>query len=379
MTARALQADVFTTVHRRLSPNLTLYIGRQVLIWVIAVFFLFVVVIFLIDLIEMLRRASAKPDATFHIALIMTGLRLPFLAQETVPFAVLFGSMLAFWRLNRTSELVAIRASGVSVWQFLAPAIGVALLFGALKLTALNPLAAVTYAKFEQLENRYLKGSVSLLAVSANGIWLRQADESGQSVIYAQRVAADRMLLSKVIVILYDGLDHFAARVDAESAQLQAGHWELIDARVTRPDQPTEPRPTYQIKTELTLDKIQESFASPQTISFWELPRFIKVMEATGFSALSHRLHFELLMAEPLLLCAMVLIGAVFSLRHNRRSGVAVALAGGIFTGFLLYFLSDLVLALGQSSSIPVALAAWSPAGASTLLGLTALLHLEDG
>ena len=379
MTARALQADVFTTVHRRLSPNLTLYIGRLVLIWVIADFFLFVVVIFLIDLIEMLRRASAKPDATFHIALIMTGLRLPFLAQETVPFAVLFGSMLAFWRLNRTSELVAIRASGVSVWQFLAPAIGVALLFGALKLTALNPLAAVTYAKFEQLENRYLKGSVSLLAVSANGIWLRQADESGQSVIYAQRVAADRMLLSKVIVILYDGLDHFAARVDAESAQLQAGHWELIDARVTRPDQPTEPRPTYQIKTELTLDKIQESFASPQTISFWELPRFIKVMEATGFSALSHRLHFESLMAEPLLLCAMVLIGAVFSLRHNRRSGVAVALAGGIFTGFLLYFLSDLVLALGQSSSIPVALAAWSPAGASTLLGLTALLHLEDG
>lgn len=379
MTARALQADVFTTVHRRLSPNLTLYIGRQVLIWVIAVFFLFVVVIFLIDLIEMLRRAAAKPDATFHIALIMTGLRLPFLAQETVPFAVLFGSMLAFWRLNRTSELVAIRASGVSVWQFLAPAIGVALLFGALKLTALNPLAAVTYAKFEQLENRYLKGSVSLLAVSANGIWLRQADDSGQSVIYAQRVAADRMLLSKVIVILYDGLDHFAARVDAESAQLQAGHWELIDARVTRPDQPTERRPTYQIKTELTLDKIQESFASPQTISFWELPRFIKVMEATGFSALSHRLHFESLMAEPLLLCAMVLIGAVFSLRHNRRSGVAVALAGGIFTGFLLYFLSDLVLALGQSSSIPVALAAWSPAGASTLLGLTALLHLEDG
>ena len=379
MTARAAQADFFMPVHRRLSLNLTLYIGRQVLIWVASVFLLFVVVIFLIDLIEMLRRAATKPEATFHIVVMMVGLRLPFLAQETVPFAVLFGSMLAFWRLNRSSELVAIRASGVSVWQFLAPAIGVALLMGALKLGALNPLAAVTYARFEQLENHYLKGSVSMLAVSANGIWLRQADDSGQSVIYAQKVAADRMLLSKVIVILYDGLDHFAARIDAESAQLQAGHWLLTDARITLPDKPTEQRPTYQIKTELTLDKIQESFASPQTISVWELPRFIKVMEATGFSALSHRLHFQSLMAEPLLLCAMVLIGAVFSLRHNRRSGVAVTIAGGIFTGFLLYFLSDLVLALGQSSSIPVALAAWSPAGASTLLGLTALLHLEDG
>jgi lipopolysaccharide export system permease protein len=379
MTARALHADIFTAVHRRLSPNLTLYVGRQILLWVVTVFLLFIVVIFLIDLIEMLRRASAKPNATFQIALMMTGLRVPFLAQETVPFAVLFGSMLAFWRLNRSSELVAIRASGVSVWQFLAPAIGVALLMGALKLGALNPLAAITYAKFEQLENRYLKGSVSLLAVSANGIWLRQADDTGQLVIYAQGVAPDRMLLSKVIVVLYDGLDHFAARIDAASAQLQPGHWALTDARVTLPDKPTELRPTYQIKTELTLDKIQESFASPQTISVWELPRFIKVMEATGFSALSHRLHFQSLMAEPLLLCAMVLIGAVFSLRHNRRSGVAVTIGGGIFAGFLLYFLSDLVLALGQSASIPVVLAAWTPAGASTLLGLTALLHLEDG
>jgi lipopolysaccharide export system permease protein len=379
MTARAVQADGFVAVHRRVSLNLTFYVGRQVLLWVAAVFLLFIAVIFLIDLIEMLRRASAKPNATFQIVLMMVGLRVPFLAQETVPFAVLFGSMLAFWRLNRTSELVAIRASGVSVWQFLAPAIGIAVLFGALKLGAINPLAAVTYAKFEQLENRYLKGSVSLLAVSANGIWLRQADDTGQSVIYAQHVAPDRMLLSNVIVILYDGFDHFAARVDAASAQLQPGRWALTDARITQLDKPTERQPSYYIKTELTLDKIQESFASPQTISVWELPRFIKVMESTGFSALSHRLHFQSLMAEPLLLCAMVLIGAVFSLRHNRRSGVAVALAGGIFTGFLLYFVSDLVLALGQSSSIPVVLAAWMPAGASTLLGLTALLHLEDG
>ncbi|HEX7008292.1 MAG TPA: LPS export ABC transporter permease LptG [Alphaproteobacteria bacterium] len=379
MTARVLHGEGYVAVHRRLSPNLTFYIGRQVILWVAAVFLLFVAVIFLIDLIEMLRRSAAKPDATFQIVLMMVGLRVPFLAQETVPFAVLFGSMLAFWRLNRTSELVAIRASGVSVWQFLAPAIGVAILFGALKLGALNPLAAVTFAKFEQLENRYLKGSVSLLAVSANGIWLRQADDSGQSVIYAQRVAHDRMELSNVIVILYDGLDQFAARIDADTAQLQPGRWALANARITRPDKPTETRPVYHIKTQLTLDKIQESFASPQTVSVWELPRFIKVMEATGFSALSHRLHFQSLLAEPLLLCAMVLIGAVFSLRHNRRSGMAIAIAGGIFAGFLLYFVSDLILALGQSSSIPVVLAAWTPAGASTLLGLTALLHLEDG
>ena len=53
--------------------------------------------------------------------------------------------------------------------------------------------------------------------------------------------------------------------------------------------------------------------------------------------------------------------------------------AGGVFTGFVLYFFSDLVFALGLSDSIPVTLAAWTPSGVATLLGIAMLLHLEDG
>ena len=82
MTARAAQADFFMPVQRRLSMHLTLYIGRQVMIWVASVFLLFIVVIFLIDMIEMLRRAATKPEATFHIVVLMTALRLPFLALQ---------------------------------------------------------------------------------------------------------------------------------------------------------------------------------------------------------------------------------------------------------------------------------------------------------
>ena len=52
---------------------------------------------------------------------------------------------------------------------------------------------------------------------------------------------------------------------------------------------------------------------------------------------------------------------------------------GGVLAGFLLYFLTDLVLALGASGAIPVVLAAWTPAGVSSLLGLAMLFHLEDG
>jgi len=102
-------------------------------------------------------------------------------------------------------------------------------------------------------------------------------------------------------------------------------------------------------------------------------------LEKAGFSAVRHRLYWHSLMAAPFLMSAMVLIAATFTLRQARRGGVSFIIGGGVLTGFILYFFSDVVFALGLSDSIPVMLAAWTPSGVTTLLGLAMLLHLEDG
>ena len=75
----------------------------------------------------------------------------------------------------------------------------------------------------------------------------------------------------------------------------------------------------------------------------------------------------------------MVLIAATFSLRLTRRGGTVLLGIAGVLTGFLLFVLSNLVQALGLGASLPAALAAWTPAGVSLLLGAAMLLHLEDG
>jgi lipopolysaccharide export system permease protein len=63
----------------------------------------------------------------------------------------------------------------------------------------------------------------------------------------------------------------------------------------------------------------------------------------------------------------------------QRRGGTTLMITAGVASGFVLYLLSDVVFALGLSSTIPVTLAAWTPAGVSWLLGASLLLHLEDG
>ncbi|HAE51227.1 MAG TPA: LPS export ABC transporter permease LptG, partial [Tistrella mobilis] len=106
---------------------------------------------------------------------------------------------------------------------------------------------------------------------------------------------------------------------------------------------------------------------------------FIAQLRDAGFSALQHRLYWHSVLALPLLMMAMVIISATFGLRFTRRGGAGITIAGGVFTGFLLYFLTGVVYALGQSGGLPVVLAAWTPAGVAALFGIATLLHLEDG
>ena len=83
--------------------------------------------------------------------------------------------------------------------------------------------------------------------------------------------------------------------------------------------------------------------------------------------------------ATPLLLAAMIMLAAAFSLRPQRQGHVVLVIVLGLLAGFLLYFLSNFVFALGLSGKIPVILAGWAPAVISAMLGMALLLHLEDG
>ncbi len=364
-----------------LSTTMSFYIGRHFLVSFLALFFMFLMLIMLFDVVELLRRSASRPEVSFSMVLEMALLKLPHMGQETFPFAVLFGGMAAFWRLTRSHELVVTRAAGVSVWQFLLPVLILAFLLGLLKIAVFNPLASATLSRYERLDAILFQGQTSLLALSSTGLWLRQAGEAGQSVVHSKKALqrGNVVELRKVTVFMYEGSDNFLERIDAEVARLEDGFWLLFDAWVYRPEKPARFEKEFRLPTDLTLSSIQDSFASPETMSFWDLPDFIKTLETAGFSAIRHRLHWHSLLAVPLLMCAMVLIAATFTLRHARRGGTTFVISCGVLTGFVFYFFSDVVFALGLSDSIPVILAAWAPSVVTTLLGLAMLLHLEDG
>jgi lipopolysaccharide export system permease protein len=363
----------------RLSATLSRYLGRRILLGIGITLFGLAVVALVVDVVELLRRAYGRPGVRLSTVLLMAGLHLPFLIQKLMPFGVLFGTMLTFQRLTRTHELVAARAAGVSVWQFLSPALLVALGLGAFTVLAFSPLASVLVARYEALDHKFLSQPSSLISVAPGGLWLRQPEGDGDLLIHARQMNPDTGVLAQVVVFSFAEDGRFAGRIDAAQARLRPGFWELRDPLLSNPDGSSRSEPVLEIPTDLTPVGIQESFASPETLSFWDLPGFVSELEAVGFSAREHRLYWHGLLALPLLLCAMLLIGTTASLRLVRHGGTGLLVVAGLATGFLFYILADVVFAIGLSGRLPAIFAAWIPAGVAVLLGLTTLLHLEDG
>ncbi len=363
----------------RLSWTLSRYLGQRFLAGVGGAFLVIGALVFLIEFVELINRGLSRDELTIFSIFGMTLLKVPGTMFKALPFCVLFGAIWSFARLTRSQELVIARSAGLSVWQFGAPALVLSFFIGVLAVTAYNPVSATLLSRFEDLESRFIRGRTSTLDVFKTGVWLRQSDETGQSVIHALRVGEAGQRLEDVVVIRYRGADTYAGRLDAISASLRNGAWTLEDVWEQRPGEAPVHHDSYDLKTQLLPGQIQDSFASPDTISFWDLPGFVATAEAAGFSAIRHRIQFYSLLALPLLLAAMVMIATVFSLRLARFGGVGQLVAAGVATGFLLYFLSDLTQALGLSGLVPALPAAWAPALVAVLLGTAALLYQEDG
>jgi lipopolysaccharide export system permease protein len=249
---------------------------------------------------------------------------------------------------------------------------------------AMNPAAALLNARFEEQRARLASGNGP---ASAPDIWLRQGAPGGQIVMHARKRVDDGggggVTLRDVSIFIQTvspaGAVDFTRRIDAAEAVLAPGAWRLSDVKEARPGSESVRSETLALPTTLDRRSAMERFVAPGAVAFWTLPATARAAERAGFSSAAYRLRFQQLLATPLLLAAMTLLAAAFSLRLLRLGDLARVAAAGVGLGFLVFFLGQVCGALGATEVIPVALAAWTPPMLALLGALTLLCHTEDG
>lgn len=339
-------------------------------------------VVVLIQFVELSGQVGTRADVGAAGILELTLLRAPSLIQVLLPLVFLAGGMSAFVGLNRRSELVAMRAAGISAWRFILPTAAGAFVLGMVAVAALNPLAAGLNRQFEAERARMME---NYLGDQPRDIWLRQGDETTQIVIRAKARDARHgaVTLRGVSLFIYEknarGVPEFRRRLEAAEATLLPGFWRLTNVREATAGDSSIRSDTLTIRSTLDAEAAMERLASPEAIPFWRLPTAIRLTEQAGFSASGYRLRFQQLLSTPVLFAAMSILAAAFSLRLTRLGGL-VGLAGvGVALGFVMFFFNQFAGALAKASIIPLFAAAWAPAVVALLAGVTLLCYTEDG
>jgi len=339
----------------------------------------------LFEVVETVRRFGGG-DTPMGEIVWLSLLRVPATFYQILPLLTILSSMTLFLGLARSSELVVIRSAGRSAMRMLREPFLATLLFGALLVAGFNPIVAASTRAYQQrLQTLQSPDQLSQISLEGSAIWMRQGDARGQTVIRAQSVAPDGLDFSHVSFMLFareTGVP--LVRIEAEQAHLEAGFWRLTNAKrwdllADNPERDAQRFETLEMASDLTGERIRESFARVGMVSIWDLPDFIAALDRAGLSSRTHRSQYQSELALPVLMAAMMLVGAVLCFKHVRAGNASTRILFTVLAGFALFFLRNFAQVLGENGQIPLSLAIWTPPIASMLLALGVLLHLEDG
>ncbi|MBI3435480.1 MAG: LPS export ABC transporter permease LptG [Proteobacteria bacterium] len=333
----------------------------------------------LVDYVEMTKRAANAGHVTGWTVALASFYRVPLHAERILPFAVLIATMSCYLGLSRRLELVVARSAGMSAWQFVSPAVYAALAIGVFATTVYNPVSAIMQERAKEIEATIFGDQAANAAIAAGGLWARQRSGDGQSIIHANTSREQGAVLDGVTALVFEASGGFRHRIHAKTAVLEKGNWRLSDARIFATGLPAKEYASYLLGTNLTAEQVRESFATPETLPFYEIPAYIEKAENAGLVAAGYRLQYQKLLARPFFLAAIVLLAAAVSLRFFRIGGVQKMILSGVASGFLLYVLSKVADDLSTARLMHPVAAAWLPVFAGGLSGFIALLYQEDG
>ncbi|MCC1480102.1 LPS export ABC transporter permease LptG [Roseibaca sp. Y0-43] len=361
---------------------LSVYFLRRLFLTAAMVSGVFLGMILLLDMVEQLRRLSGT-DAGFADALRLSLLNAPEAFYEIAPLVLMLAALWLGLGWSRNSEFVVIRAAGRSVPRLLAVPAVVLLLVSALFMVAMNPLVASSAREYQRSLNALMGGTGAVVALAGNDLWLRQADAQGQTVIHAPRAEETGTVLFDASFLVFHPERGLSVRLSAARADLRPGAWQLQDVKQWRlsdlnPEAQALSLPSLAVPTDLTPEKIRDSFAQVRTIPLFQLPGFIAALERAGFSAREHQMRLHMELALPVLLTGMMLLALALSIHHARSGGAGIRALITILSGFTLFFLRNFAQVLGETGQIPVLLAAWGLPIATVLLALGVMLNLEE-
>ena len=358
------------------SRQLALYMTRLFITRTLAVLVALVLVLMTLDLLGESGKILAVPGNGDAELWRYVGLRIPLLISRFLPFSVLLGTLIAFVGLNQHSEVVSMKAAGLSAHQILAPLVVASIGVAAL-LFAFNEGVVVNSARVVNAwsDNDY-KPIPPQSRVSGN-VWVLKNED----FIRAGMVTGRAPNLVAQNVTIYDRQGSVLQRViTAKRAVPQRqGDWLLENVRIYDATMNFIRRtPEMRGMAGVTPEQLTLSRVEPTELDYWTLKRRVRELEAAGRPADEARAGLAHKISSPLSTILMPLLAAVAAFGLARSGQVLLRACVGMALGFAYFVADNFSLAMGNAGAYPPMIAAWGPFLLFLLIGETVLIQTEE-
>jgi lipopolysaccharide export system permease protein len=358
------------------SRRLAFYMVRLFLTRSLAVLLALILVLMTLDLLGEAGKILAVPSNSDADLWRYVALRLPILGSRFLPFSVLLGTLIAFVSLNQNSEVVAMKAAGLSAHQILAPLIVASIGISALLFAFNEGVVVNSTREVDAWSDNDYKPIPPATGIVSN-VWVLQGDDLVRAGIASRR--GGRMVLRQVSI--YDRTGGVLQRViNADSAtSLPGGGWLLDKVAIYDANQNMIRNiPRAKGLDGITPDQFTIARVDPTELDYWTLKQRIAELEAAGRptdearSGLAHKL------SQPLSIVLMPLLAAVAAFGLARSGQVLVRAVIGMALGFAYFIADNFSLAMGNAGAYPPLVAAWAPFFLFLLIGEAVLVRTEE-
>lgn len=361
--------------------TLTRYLSRLLAVRIVLVL---LALAMLLQLLEMLDNAGTLVGAGVGAGGMLTYAlwRLPLMAAQVLPIAVLAGALLTWLGLVRANELVALRAAGVTGWRLLVSVLPVALAASALHFALSDQIAPRTETAFaawwQTIEEKadVTRGEVP----SENGSrrdWMR----AGQTLIAVGGIDSDRRRIDAPVFVMLDDANRVERRLDARAAVKVDGNWQLVDVRdvvVGARDATETERETMEWPGTVSAEDVISAADPPVLLSIARLTAILSHAVPASFDAHHYRtvLHHQLALTLAAPLMILLAMPAAFGMTRFGGSGRGFLLGFALGLGYLV--MDGMLIAMGRAGVLPSFMAAWTAPIVFACIGVSLLLKLED-
>tara|TARA_B110000967_G_C18899823_1_gene573871 strand:+ start:892 stop:1974 length:1083 start_codon:yes stop_codon:yes gene_type:complete len=345
----------------------------KILINAILIFFSLGILLNLFEEIEFFKNLNQSLKLPFVLSLSF----VPTLIIDLMPFIIFLASMFYFLSIKANQDLLSIKIFGYSNLKITFIIAFFAFLFGCFVLIAINPVTSTLVKYYEIEKAKYARDVDHLISVNKNGVWIKEVNTSGYTIINAEKL--EKNVLKKISVYNFDNNNQILKRIESEYAIITNNPWEMKNTYVYNfVNNKNKYYENYKFKTNKALEEINSLYKNLNTLSFYNLIKNYDKLNKIGYTKKSLNEQIHKFISLPFFLFLMVVLASIFTIGTVNRKQNYYYIILSILTSVVIFYFKDLSIALGQTEKISLTLSVWMPIIAISLFCSIGVIQINE-